>query len=67
VRAVLASPALRGVRELELGENPRITDAGARAILDDGRAWQKVGLAGTQVSPALQEQIAARCERFATA
>ncbi len=64
VRALLASPALRGVRELELGENPKVTDAGARAILEDGRAWQKVGLAGTQVSSALQEQVAARCESF---
>jgi uncharacterized protein (TIGR02996 family) len=63
VRAVLASPALRGVRQLELGDNPKVTDAGARAILDDGRAWQKVGLAGTQVPSALQEQVAARCER----
>lgn len=65
VLAILASPGLRGVRELQLGENPQITDASARAILDDGRAWQKVGLAGTQVSPALQEQVAARCEPFA--
>jgi uncharacterized protein (TIGR02996 family) len=67
VRAILASPGLQGVRELQLGENPQITDASARAILDDGRAWQKVGLKGTQVSPALQEQVAARCKPSATA
>ena len=66
VRALLASPALRGVRQLQLGENPQITDASVRAILEDGRAWQKVGLAGTQVSPALQEQVAAHCERPTT-
>jgi hypothetical protein len=63
VRAILASPVLR---DLELGENPRITDASARAILEDGREWRKVGLAGTQVPPALQEEVAARCERFTT-
>jgi hypothetical protein len=63
VQAILASPHLRGLRRLEIGENPRITDAAARAILDDGRAWGKVGLDGTQVSNDLKAQVAALCHR----
>jgi hypothetical protein len=66
VRALLATPGLRSVRKLELGDNASITDAGARAILDDARAWQKVGLGGTGVSPALQDQVAARCKLSAS-
>jgi uncharacterized protein (TIGR02996 family) len=59
VRAILASPHLRGLRTLELGQNSRITDAGARALLDDGRAWIQVGLDGTQVSSERKAQVAA--------
>jgi uncharacterized protein (TIGR02996 family) len=66
VRALLALPGLWSVRKLELGGNASITDDGARAILDDARAWQKVGLGGTGVSPALQDQVAARCKLSAT-
>jgi uncharacterized protein (TIGR02996 family) len=65
VEALLDSPGLRSVRKLQLGDNPKITDASARAIRDDGRAWQKVGLDGTQVSPELRASVAARCERSA--
>ena len=63
LRAIITSSGRRGLRSLELGDNLRITDAGARAILDDGRAWRTVGLAGTQVSPALREAVAACCRR----
>jgi uncharacterized protein (TIGR02996 family) len=65
VRVLLASSGLRNVRKLELGENRRITDAGARVILGDTRAWEKVGLDGTRVSPALRKRVAARCARSA--
>jgi uncharacterized protein (TIGR02996 family) len=61
VQTILASPHLRGLRTLELGENPRITDAAARAIVDDGRAWAKVGLNGTQVSSEWKTRVAALC------
>jgi hypothetical protein len=61
VRALLESPHLLALRKLELGDNTRITDESARAILQDGRAWVKVGLGGTQVSPAFQAEVAARC------
>ena len=61
VLAILASPGMRGVRKLELGGNTKITDSSARAILADGRPWEKVGLDGTRVSIALLREIAARC------
>jgi uncharacterized protein (TIGR02996 family) len=63
VLALLASEHLRGLRKLELGDNPRITDAAAGAILADNRAWAKVGLEGTRVSPALKAQVAEHCQR----
>ena len=61
VLAILVSPGLRGLRRLELGANAKITDTIARAILDDQRPWEKVGLEETQVSSTLLEEIAARC------
>jgi uncharacterized protein (TIGR02996 family) len=64
VRAILDSPHLRSLRRLELGDNPRITDAAARAILEDGRPWEHVGLNGPQVSQAMKDEVAARCRQF---
>jgi uncharacterized protein (TIGR02996 family) len=61
VLAILASKHLAGVRKLDLGENPKVTDASARAILADGRDWENVGLYGTQMSPTLAAKIRARC------
>jgi hypothetical protein len=53
------------VKQLELGDNRRITDAAGQAILADGRVWARVGLEGTGVSEELQAEITANCRRDA--
>jgi uncharacterized protein (TIGR02996 family) len=63
VRAILASAHLRGVLELCLSDNPKVTDAAARAILADGRQWRRVTLESTKVSQALLDEIPARQSR----
>jgi uncharacterized protein (TIGR02996 family) len=59
--AIAASPHLKSLRRLHLGNNRRVTDAGARALLAAGRVWDSLGLEGTGVSPAIIEEAKARC------
>lgn len=55
--ALLASPHLRNLEELNLSSNPAITDRTAHAVLEYGHPGLYLELAGTSVSNALQEAI----------
>ena len=63
-KAVLDSPLLRRVRALSFWDNPRVTDATARAVLADRRAWEKVELGDTAVSEKLRAKVEARCAKY---